>query len=48
MGGPGGRWLVRATETGVDAMPNTPVVYPLGVRGDCLEKVANRWQQESR
>ena len=26
--------------------PNAPVIYPLGIRGDGLEKVAKRWQQE--
>ena len=27
-------------------MPDAPIVYPLGVRGDGLERVAARWYQE--
>ena len=27
-------------------LPGAPVLYPLGVRGDGLERVAARWQQE--
>ncbi len=26
--------------------PNTPIIYPLGVRGDGLERVAKRWKNE--
>ena len=26
--------------------PNAPVVYPLGIRGDGLEKVSMRWRNE--
>ncbi|CAI8158171.1 MAG: GDSL-type esterase/lipase family protein [Prochlorococcus sp.] len=27
-------------------LPAAPVIYPLGIRGDGLERVAKRWQQE--
>ena len=48
MGGPeGGGWCERLRREWM-RLPNTPVVYPLGVRGDGLEKVAHRWQQEWR
>ena len=43
----GGGWCERLRREWM-RLPNTPVVYPLGVRGDGLEKVAHRWQQEWR
>ncbi len=40
-----GGWAERLRLNWMD-IPNAPVVYPLGIRGDGLEKVAKRWQQE--
>lgn len=41
----GGGWCERLRREWMDT-PNAPVVYPLGVRGDGLERVAQRWQEE--
>tara|TARA_Y100001968_G_scaffold333383_1_gene395882 strand:- start:13559 stop:14203 length:645 start_codon:yes stop_codon:yes gene_type:complete len=41
----GGGWSERIKRH-VMAIPNAPVIYPLGIRGDGLEKVAKRWHQE--
>ena len=41
----GGGWCERLRKNWM-TLPNGPVIYPLGIRGDGLEKVARRWQQE--
>ena len=41
----GGGWCERLRQYFMDS-PNAPVIYPLGIRGDGLEKVAKRWKQE--
>jgi len=40
-----GGWSQRLKVSWMD-LPNAPVIYPLGVRGDGLEKVAKRWHHE--
>lgn len=41
----GGGWCERLRRSWMQT-PEAPVVYPLGVRGDGLENVAQRWEQE--
>ena len=41
----GGGWCERLRRDWMQS-PLAPVLYPLGVRGDGLEKVAERWQRE--
>lgn len=41
----GGGWCERLRRDWMQT-PSAPVIYPLGVRGDGLEKVAERWQRE--
>ena len=41
----GGGWCERLRNTWMN-LPRAPVLYPLGIRGDGLEKVARRWKQE--
>ena len=41
----GGGWCERLRKHWM-TIPNAPVIYPLGIRGDGLEKVAKRWEQE--
>ena len=41
----GGGWCERLRRSWMQT-PDAPVVYPLGVRGDGLENVAQRWEQE--
>ena len=41
----GGGWCERLRKTWM-LLPSAPVVYPLGIRGDGLERVASRWHQE--
>ncbi len=41
----GGGWCERLRRSWMQ-MPQAPVVYGLGVRGDGLENVAKRWEQE--
>ncbi len=41
----GGGWCERLRKHWM-TIPNAPVIYPLGIRGDGLEKVAKRWKQE--
>ena len=41
----GGGWCERLRRQWM-TMPSAPVVYGLGIRGDGLERVAQRWQQE--
>jgi len=41
----GGGWCERLRKDW-SKTKNGPVVYPLGVRGDGIEKVASRWQNE--
>ena len=43
----GGGWSERL-RLHLMKIPHAPVIYPLGVRGDGLEKVAQRWKQEWR
>ena len=40
-----GGWCERLRRNWMK-LPGAPVVYPLGVRGDGLEKVARRWEKE--
>ncbi|WP_320674590.1 GDSL-type esterase/lipase family protein [Prochlorococcus sp. MIT 1341] len=40
-----GGWCERLRRNWMST-PNAPVVYPLGIRGDGLEKVARRWKHE--
>ncbi len=40
-----GGWCERLRQTWMKT-PNAPVVYPLGIRGDGLERVAKRWRKE--
>ena len=41
----GGGWCERLRRNWM-VIPHAPVVYPLGVRGDGLERVAKRWKEE--
>ena len=41
----GGGWCERLRRHWMN-YPEAPVIYPLGIRGDGLEKVAKRWRQE--
>lgn len=41
----GGGWCERLRQNCM-ALPSAPVIYPMGIRGDGLEKVAKRWKQE--
>ena len=41
----GGGWCERLRRQWM-TIPSAPVVYGLGVRGDGLERIAQRWQQE--
>ncbi len=41
----GGGWCGRLRRHWMDS-PNNPILYPLGIRGDGLEKVAQRWHRE--
>ena len=41
----GGGWCERLRKKWM-SIENSPVIYPLGVRGDGLEKVAKRWHKE--
>ena len=41
----GGGWCERLRKNWM-AIPSAPVIYPMGIRGDGLEKVAKRWKQE--
>ncbi len=41
----GGGWCERLRQSWMNS-PGAPALYPLGVRGDGLEMVANRWQNE--
>tara|TARA_Y100001968_G_C19299930_1_gene688515 strand:- start:401 stop:1075 length:675 start_codon:yes stop_codon:yes gene_type:complete len=41
----GGGWCERLRRNFMN-LPNAPIIYPLGIRGDGLENVAKRWQQE--
>ncbi len=41
----GGGWCERLRRHWMK-LPNSPIVYSLGIRGDGLEKVAKRWHQE--
>ncbi len=41
----GGGWAERLRQHWL-SLPSAPVIYPLGIRGDGLEKVARRWKQE--
>lgn len=41
----GGGWCERLRREWMRS-PQSPVVYPLGIRGDGLERVAQRWKQE--
>ena len=41
----GGGWCERLRRNYM-GLPYAPVVYPLGIRGDGLEKVAKRWEHE--
>ena len=41
----GGGWCERLRKHWMP-LPNAPVIYTLGIRGDGLEKVAKRWEQE--
>ena len=41
----GGGWCERLRLEWM-GLPNTPVIYPLGVRGDGLESVSARWRSE--
>ncbi|WP_320667901.1 GDSL-type esterase/lipase family protein [Prochlorococcus sp. MIT 1307] len=40
-----GGWCERLRRKWMN-LPGAPILYPLGVRGDGLEKVAKRWQNE--
>tara|TARA_Y100001968_G_C19279217_1_gene678340 strand:- start:364 stop:1041 length:678 start_codon:yes stop_codon:yes gene_type:complete len=40
-----GGWCERLRRSFMN-FPNAPVIYSLGIRGDGLEKVAQRWKQE--
>jgi len=40
-----GGWCERVRKKWM-GFPHSPVIYPLGVRGDGLEKVAQRWENE--
>ncbi|ABX08714.1 GDSL-type esterase/lipase family protein [Prochlorococcus marinus] len=40
-----GGWCERLRKNWMH-LADAPVIYPLGIRGDGLEKVAKRWQQE--
>ena len=40
-----GGWCERLRRNWM-RLPNAPVIYPLGVRGDGIEKVAQRWRNE--
>ncbi len=40
-----GGWCERLKRNFM-SFPNSPIIYPLGVRGDGLERVAQRWKQE--
>ncbi len=41
----GGGWCERLRRDWM-SKPNAPVIYPLGIRGDGLERVALRWKRE--
>ena len=41
----GGGWCERLRRDWMRS-PNSPVVYPMGIRGDGLERVAGRWKGE--
>ena len=41
----GGGWCERLRRSWM-ALPDAPVIYPLGVRGDGLESVSQRWEME--
>ena len=41
----GGGWCERLRTNWMN-IPNAPVIYQLGVRGDGIEKVASRWKGE--
>ena len=41
----GGGWCERLRLSWMQ-LPHAPVVYPLGIRGDGLERVNARWQRE--
>ena len=41
----GGGWCERLRKSWM-TIPTAPVIYPLGIRGDGLERVAKRWQKE--
>ena len=41
----GGGWCERLRRSWM-ALPDAPVIYPLGVRGDGLESVSQRWEAE--
>ena len=41
----GGGWTERLRRNWM-CIPQAPVIYSLGIRGDGLEKVAKRWRQE--
>ena len=41
----GGGWCERLRCNWMN-LPDAPVVYPLGIRGDGLEHVAKRWRDE--
>ena len=41
----GGGWCERLRCQWM-SLPDAPVVYPLGIRGDGLESVAKRWLNE--
>ena len=41
----GGGWCERLRQRWM-MLPEAPVIYPLGIRGDGLEKVSQRWHTE--
>ncbi len=41
----GGGWCGRLRRQWMSS-PNNPILYPLGIRGDGLERVSQRWHQE--
>ncbi len=41
----GGGWCERLRRNFM-SLPQAPVIYPLGIRGNGLEQIARRWEQE--
>ena len=40
-----GGWCERVRKSFMN-VPSAPIIYPLGIRGDGLERVSKRWRQE--